>query len=342
MKSLQESPNPSGVDSWKPTVYGVPWLGQSGFSTKLGNLLSNLIRLNHALLCINSTFTQTFSHHITRNPVWNLSFTSVLQRPSSCVHFTDPEVCELCLSFELVALSLWPPQYHGHVCVSVCLSAVVCKHVRRGTWCLAFVYAAACLNVHGTGVWRSKDGGMMGRSLGLVIQFSGSGCKVRKCTEIELLGKLPGKSLFQCRNSALNTTPILGGGSGWLGSLPWDLPILCHFFILIPTALVLALVSPHHGGHPGQSMCPDSLWFIQHHFTVATDHFLRTDPASLILKNPALTPRPHLASKALQHCQWPHPSLQTPRGPEGQSSLTTSCLVPPRVFPANWWISVTS
>lgn len=235
--------------------------------------------------------------------------------------FRGMSACELWLSFELLTLSLWPQQYHGHVCVPVCLSSVVCRHVGRGTWCLAFVYAAACLSVHGTGVWKSKERGMMGRSLGLVIQFSPSGCKARKCTEIELLGKLPGKSLFQCRNSASNATPILGGGSGWLGSLPWNLPILYHFFILTLTALVLALVLPHHSGHPGQSTCPDSLWFIQHHFIVDTDHFLRTDAASLLLQNPVLTPRPHLASKALQHC---HLTLQTSEGPEGQSCFTTS------------------
>lgn len=246
--------------------------------------------------------------------------------------------CELCLSFELVTLSLWPPQYHGHVCVSVCLSAVVCKHVRRGTWYLAFVYATAYPSVHGAGVWRSKEEGMMGRSLGLVIQFSGSGCKVRKCTEIELLGKLPGKSLFQCRNSALKASPILGDGSGWLGSLHWDLPILLSFLYIDPHSLssgpcfaipwwpswtkhvswlpVVHSASFHcgHGSFPKDKSCQSS--------TQESSAHSQAPPG--IQGSPTL-------------------SVTTSESPDSpRDSLTTCCLVLPRVFPANWWISVTS
>ena len=167
----------------------------------------------------------------------------------------------------------------------------------------------------------------MGRSLGLVIRFSGSGCKVRTCAEIELPGKLPGKSLFQLRNSDMNATPILGG-SGWLGSLPGDLPMLCNFLVLIPRALALALVTPHQGGRPRQITCPDSLWLIPHHSIVAKESFPKErscqSPTERIQCSlPACICHSRLsdiASGPIQLCRLPEAPQANP--------LITSCLVP--------------
>lgn len=167
----------------------------------------------------------------------------------------------------------------------------------------------------------------MGKSLGLVIRFSGSGCKVTTWTEIELPGKLPEKSLFQLRNSDMNATPTWEG-SGRLGSLPGDLPILCNFLVLTPRALALALVTPHQGGCPRQITCPDSLWLIHHHSIVAKESF----PKDRSCHSPT-----HRIQCSLLGCIW-HSRLsdiasgpiQLSRLPEAPQAnpLITSCLVP--------------
>lgn len=91
----------------------------------------------------------------------------------------------------------------------------------------------------------------MERSIGLVLSFSGSGCKPIKSTEIGLPGKLPGKSIRKVETVIECHYNI---GQVRVAGLPQGLLIVCFFFILIPRALALALITPHQGGHHGQIM----------------------------------------------------------------------------------------
>lgn len=213
------------------------------------------------------------------------------------------------------------------LCIS-CLSAVVCKHVRRGTWCLAFI-ACHCLRVcMGRVSEEARRKGWWGRSVGLVIQFSGSGCKVRKCTEIELLGKLPGKSLFQCRNSALNASPILGvGQDGWAAST--EICQYCYHFLYIdPHSLSSGPCFatpwwPSWTKHVSWLPVVHSASFHCGHGSFPKDQILPVFYSRIQCSLPGPTWHPRLSTLSVTISESP----DSPR-----ASLTTCCLVPPRVF----------
>lgn len=185
---------------------------------------------------------------------------------------------------------------------------------------------ACCLPVcMGAGVWRSKEEGMMEEVLAwwsvLWIWLQSE-----KCTEIELLGKLPGKSLFQCRNSALIASPILGGGSGWLGSLHRDLPILLSFLYIDPHSLSSGPCFatpwwPSWTKHVSWLPVVHSASFHCGHGSFPQGQILPVFYSRIQCSLPGPTWHPRLSTLSVTSL-----SLQTPRGP----SLTTCCLVPPK------------